>query len=144
VAHAAAPRGARPDLGLTYPPASERPHDALTIFINNGRVGVLVLGATVLAATVPRTAPPFALLLAAIAALNVGLISAALLADGPRAGAALLPHGALELLAYSLAGAGFTHAHERGPASDVGLLVTTTAATIVLLGLAALTEVSAW
>ena len=67
-----------------------------------------------------------------------------LLADGTRAAAAVLPHGAVELIAYSLGGAGFVHARELGPASHLGLLVATTAAVLALLGLAAAIEVTPW
>jgi hypothetical protein len=138
-AHFAAPSV---DLGLSYPAGNGNARQALEILFNNARVAGLVAGATILAAAVPATARGLTWLLAAVAVLNLTLLGAVLLADGIQAAAAVLPHGTVELIAYSLGGAGFVHARERGPASHPGLLVATTAAVLALLGLAAAIEVN--
>src|SRR4051794_7477523 len=143
-AHAVAAHPPALELRLAYPPPSGRAVDALAIFAHNSRVAALVLGATLLAATLPATARGLAVLLIAVAAINLALVSAVILADGSRAEIAILPHGLLELLAYSLAGAGFLHARDHGPASDARLLLKTTAAVAAVLVFAALVEVSPW
>ncbi len=94
-----------------------------------------------LAIAIPGSGRWLAVLLAAVAAINVALVSAVILADGPRAQAALVPHGPIELVAYSLAGAGFMHARAHARDTNVRLLVGTNAAVIALLAIAAVAEV---
>jgi hypothetical protein len=129
------------DLGLAYPAPTGSAGDALAILAHNARVKGLIAGATVLAIAIPGSGRWLALLLIAVAAINVALVSAVILADGPRAQAALVPHGPIELVAYSLAGAGFMHARAPARDTDVRLLVGNGAAVMVLLAIAAAAEV---
>jgi hypothetical protein len=127
---------------LAYPPATGRFADAAAILAGNARVAALVLGATLLAASAPATATPLALLLAAAASLNVALLCVALTADGTSAALALLPHGPVELLAFSILAAGFLHARRHGRATSPRTIAITTATGLLLLAVAAALEVT--
>jgi hypothetical protein len=129
------------DLGLAFPRPTGRAGDAAAILATNGRVLGLIAGATVLACTIPATANWLAIVLATVAALNVALICLAIADAGEHALRALLPHGPLELLAYSLVAAGFLHARRDGTAANFGLLIRLAGSALVLLVLAAGLEV---
>ncbi len=129
------------NLGLAFPRPTGRPTDAAAILATNGRVLGLIVGATALACTIPATATWLAVVLTTVAFLNVALICLAIADAGRPALLALFPHGPLELLAYSLAGAGFLHARRHRREANVGLLVKIAGGAIALLAVAAWLEV---
>lgn len=138
-----APRAAEhPSLELAFPAPTGRAADAAAILAVNGRVLALIAGATVLARTIPATAAWLGCVLTGVAALNVALISVAIASAGDRVLLALLPHAPLELLAYSLAAAGFLQAARNGTASSLGLVIRLTVGALALLALAAVLEVT--
>src|SRR4051794_32099023 len=87
-------------LNLRYPTPRGSLTDAAAILLENTRVAALIVGATILVATVPAARLPLTLILAGVAGLNVAMISIALADEGTRAALALLPHGPVELLAF--------------------------------------------
>jgi hypothetical protein len=129
-------------LALSYPPPTGRLTEAGEILLANCRVAALVIGASVLAATVPATTRSLTGLLIAIAGLNLTIVSVAIASDGARATAALLPHAPVELLGFSLAGAGFLDARRNGRATHPRTIAKAAAAALVLLAAAAVLEVT--
>ena len=116
--------------------------DAIGILLVNGRVLALVAGATILAWTTPRAGVWLAAMLTAIAALNIALISVAIADSGVPAVLALAPHAPLEMLAYSLAGAGFLHVRRRATAAQARPTIALFAAAGGVLTIAAAVEVT--
>ena len=78
----------------------------------------------------------------ALAALNVALVCTIIAADGARAAEALLPHGPVELLAFSVFGAVFLEARRDQRTLALTQLVLATASGATLLVAAALLEVT--
>ena len=143
----AAPAQARDWLGFTFPGVAARPAVAVGIFAHNLRSlsGIFVL--LIFARLAPRapdkrtaqlTVRLGELLLAGAITANVVVVGAALGAYRERMMLALMPHGPVELAAYSLALALYRQDRRRNlPAAYVA---TAGAASVALLALAAVLE----
>jgi hypothetical protein len=102
---------ARRLLHFTFSGVPATPGEALTIFAHNLAVTLVAFtGALVLAAPIDRDGRwwriirlSWDMLLATIAAVNLLLVGAAVAGYGTRVVRSLLPHGPVELLAYSCA-----------------------------------------
>jgi Stage II sporulation protein M len=139
----------RDRLGYTFPGVPAHLDVAIGIFANNGRVILGVLGLLLVAQISARTAggpPPIQrvlvtggeLILTGVAAANVLVVGAALGAYGQRMLRAVLPHGPIELAAYSLAlGLYLEGRRRRLPAAHLAKVIL---ASVVLLAVAALLE----
>ena len=143
----AAPVQARDWLGFTFPGVAAQPAVAVGIFAHNLRAlsGVFVL--LILARLAPRAPDKRTarlavrvgeLLLAGAITANIVVVGAALGAYRERMMLALMPHGPVELAAYSLALALYRQDRRRNlPAAYVA---TAGAASVALLALAAVLE----
>ena len=129
------------ELGLAYPPPTGRLQDAAAIFVNNGRVGLLIVGATLLAPTLGRGARVLSVVLAVVLAGNLVLIAAVIASDGARAVHALWAHLSCEIAAYSLAIAVYQHTRTHGPPRRPASAAVA-AAVLALLALGAVLEVT--
>lgn len=126
-----------------------RPSVAAGIFAHNLRAVGGVLGLLIIArATAHSPSDPgrlrrrvvavAELVMAGVVAANIIIVGAALGAYGHRMGAAMLPHGPVELVGYSLALA--LYGQERRRAVPVGHAVVIATASVVLLAVAAVLE----
>lgn len=141
--------GAREWLGYSFRGLPARLDVALGIFAHNGRAILGVFGLLLvaqIAARAPGGPGPVLriigaggeLILAGVIATNVLVVGAALGAYGERMVKAMLPHGPVELAAYSLALAVYLHGRRR--ALPTAHLVKVAVASVALLALAALLE----
>jgi hypothetical protein len=143
--------GARNWLRFSFSGLPERPSEAASVFINNVRLlSAALLGSLIAAAARRSTARASGLAMQAIVrccdvvialacAANVVFVGLALGAYGRRALAATVPHGPLELLAFTLALAVYIAAH-REPVGYRRLVVTAVAG-VAALAVAAVLEV---
>jgi hypothetical protein len=134
--------GAREALVFSFPALPRTAGEALGILVNNARVAAGVFVAA-LVAQVAAPARPLVYVcdaaLALAALVHVVLVGAGIAAYGGRMVAALLPHGPLELAAYSLA-LGLYVRVRRAPLPPRAWAATGGAA-LVLLAIAAPVEV---
>jgi hypothetical protein len=135
--------GAREALAFSFPDLPRTAGEALGIALNNLRVLAGVFVAALVARTAATAMRPLvyvcdgALVLAAF--VHVALVGAGVAAYGGRMVASLLPHGPLELAAFSLALGLYVRA--RRHALPVQVWVATGGAAVVLLAIAAPVEV---
>jgi hypothetical protein len=153
VAHAAFAADARHVLAFTFPGIQPRIGEAASIFTNNARIMAAAFGfAAVIQApwlggiegtqaksrAHPATTLACDAIVAAIAAHSVAIAACGVGAYGRRMLAALLPHGPVELLAFSLALTLYLEARRRPIA--VSRAVTLGAASLLTLAVAAAME----
>lgn len=127
-------------LGLDYPAPSGSLNEAAWILLANARVAALVIGATILVTSAPMTRTPLTVIVALVAAINGAQVCIAIADDGTRAAIALLPHGPVELLAFSRLAALFLAAR-RHPVTPRTIAIATVTG-VALLAVAALLEVT--
>jgi hypothetical protein len=151
VVHVALAAGAREWLGYSFPGVPPRADVAVAIFAHNSRAILGVFGLLLIAQIAAR-APQGPgrvlriirgggeLILAGMIAANVFVVGAAIGAYGVRMAKAVLPHGPVELAAYSLALGLYLQGSRRAlPAAH---LIKLAGASVAVLALAAALETS--
>lgn len=129
---------ARRELAFGFPVPTRQLSGAVDLAAHNGRYAVAVLIASLAVACAPTLRVFLDGLLAALLALNAGLIGLALGAYGTRLVLALAVHGALELAAFSLVGGVYLQA--RRGALRRRHFAAATGIALALLALAGLAE----